>query len=232
MRRVFRPMMKWSRRFASTCVVLAALWTAVSSDGARAEEIRNHFDADSILRAPGYFDLVVLGAPGKSRWLVLTDLNPPSAPNRLVQTETERPNDSIAAAVRRTYTFQDGTATTMIKKGGTGKAGLLLRMADEKNYLMLLVDTETGDLVLSSTVGGKSTELGNGKVSFERLWEKFGVTAAGPSLTVTFNDQKLFDATDPKPANGRVGVAAEGPGEVSFDELILAPAEGAKPAAQ
>jgi|RhiMetdeSRZDD1v2_1073273.scaffolds.fasta_scaffold01124_19 hypothetical protein len=225
MRRVFRPLMKSTRSFVSTCAVLATLFAAVSSAGARAEEIRNHFDADTILRPPGYFDLIVLGAPGKSRWLVLTDLNPPSAPNRLVQTETQRPDDSIAAAVRRTYTFQDGTATTMIKKGGTGKAGLLLRMADEKNYLLLLVDTATGDLALSSTVGGKTTELGKGKVSFERLWEKFGVTAAGPSLTVAFNDQKVFGATDPKPVTGRVGVAAEGSGEVSFDELILAPAE-------
>jgi hypothetical protein len=218
--------MKSTRGFFSTCVLLAALFSALTSAGASAEEIRNHFDSDSILRPPGYFDLIELGAPGKSRWLVLTDLNPPSAPNRLVQTETKLPDDAIAAAVRRTYTFQDGTASAMIKKGGTGKAGLLLRMADEKDYLLLLVDTATGDLALSSIVGGKSTELGKGKVTFEKLWEKFGVTAAGPSLTVTFNDKKVFDATDPKPANGRVGVAAAGPGEVSFDELILAPADG------
>jgi len=206
------------------CALLATLFAAVSSAGAAADEIRNHFDSDSIIRPPGYFDLIVLGAPGKSRWLVLTDLNPPSAPNRLVQTETERSEDSIAAAVRRTYTFQDGTGSTMIKKGGTGKAGLLLRMADEKNYLLLLVDTATGDLVLTSTVGGKSTQLGKGKIAFEKLWEKFGVTAVGPALTVTFNDKKVFEATDPKPVNGRVGVAAAGPGEVSFDELILDPA--------
>src|SRR5262245_16948071 len=224
MRRVFRPVMKSTRRFVSTCALLATLFLALSSADAPAEDIRNHFDSDSILRPPGYFDLIVLGAPGKSRWLVLTDMTPPSAPNRLVQTETQRPDDSIPAAVRRTYTFQDGTATTMIKKGGTGKAGLLLRMADEKDYLLLLVDTATGDLALSSTVGGKSTELGKGKITFERLWEKFGVTAAGPSLTVPFNEPKVFQASDPKPASGRVGVAAAGPGEVSFDELILAPA--------
>jgi len=228
MRTIFRPLMKPSRRLASTCALLVALCAAISPAGAVAEEIRNHFDGDAILRPPGYFDLVVLGASGKSRWLVLTDLNPPSAPNRLVQTETERPADSIAAAVRRTYTFQDGTASTMIKKGGTGRAGLLLRMADEKNYLLLLVDTATGDLVLSSTVGGKTTELGRGKSTFERGWEKFSVDAAGPALTVLFNDQKVFEARDPKPANGRVGVASAGPGEVSFDELILKPADAAK----
>src|SRR4030095_16788582 len=124
MPRVFRPVMKSTRRFVSTCAFLAALFAAVSSAGARAEEIRNHFDSDSILRPPGYFDLILLGAPGKSRWLVLTDLNPPSAPNRLVQTETQRPDDAMAAAVRRTYTFKDGTGKTMSKKGGTGEGGV------------------------------------------------------------------------------------------------------------
>lgn len=191
---------------------------------ALAEDIRNHFDSDSIMRPPGFFDLVVLGPGGKTRWLVLTDPNPPSAPNRLVQTETERPDDSIAAALRRTYTFQDGQASSMIKTGGIGHAGLLLRVVDEKNYVLLMADTSTGDLVLTSTVGGKTSELGRGKAHFEKLWEKFGIAASGPSLTVLFNDQKLFQATDPKPAAGRVGVATSGPGEVSFDELILEPA--------
>src|SRR5262252_8985239 len=99
MRRVFRPLMKSTRGFLSTCVALAALFSALTSAGANAEDIRNHFDSDSILRPPGYFDLIELGTPGgKSRWLVLTDLNPPSAPNRLVQTETKLPDDALTAA--------------------------------------------------------------------------------------------------------------------------------------
>src|SRR5262252_1450635 len=65
---------------------------------ARAEKIRNHFDSDTIMRPPGFFDLLVLGAPAPAKWLVLTDPNPPSAPNRLAQVDTKRPADSIAAA--------------------------------------------------------------------------------------------------------------------------------------
>ena len=40
-------------------------------------------------------------------------------------------------------------------------------------------------------------------------------------MTVSVNDKKIFDAKDPKPASGRAGVATAGPGEASFDELLL-----------
>ena len=40
-------------------------------------------------------------------------------------------------------------------------------------------------------------------------------------MTVSVNDQKLFDARDPGPAAGRAGVATAGPGEASFDEVLI-----------
>lgn len=192
---------------------------------ARAEKIRNHFDTDSVMRAPGFFDPVVLGAPGPARWLILTDLNPPSAPNRLVQVERARPPDSIAAVLRRNTSFRDGTVSTFIR-GGSGREGMILRMRDEKRFLILLVDA-SGDVALSAYADGKSRELGRGHAAFARPWEKFSVTASGPELSVFFNDQKLFDARDPEPASGRTGLATTGPGEASFDEFVIEPAEAA-----
>lgn len=194
---------------------------------ALAEKVRNHFDSDSIMRPPGFFDLAVLGAPGPAKWLVLTDLNPPSAPNRLVQVERARPADSIAAALRRNYTFQDGTVSTFVKQGA-GREGLILRMKDEKNFLVLLVDP-SGEAVLSSYRDGAATELGHGRAVIARPWERFSVTAAGPDVSVSFNDEKLFDARDLRPVAGRTGLAAVGPGEASFDEFVLEPAEAPKP---
>ena len=185
-----------------------------------ADTVRNHFDTDTAMRAPGFFDVVVLGPPAAARWLILTDLNPPSAPNRLVQVDTKRPGDSIAAAVRRNYVFQDGTLSTYVKRGGS-RAGLLLRMAGENEFLVLLVDTVSGQTVLTSYRDGKPTELGRGTAKLEREWEQFSIVAKGPSLTVLFDGQKLFDAKDPKPATGKTGLAAAGAGEASFDEFIL-----------
>ncbi|HWZ85897.1 MAG TPA: hypothetical protein VN032_06845 [Thermoanaerobaculia bacterium] len=185
-----------------------------------ADTVRNHFDTDSPMRPPGFFDLVVLGAQAPARWLILTDLNPPSAPNRLSQVDAKRPDDSIAAAVRRNYVFQDGSVSTYVKRGGS-RAGLLLRMADEKNFLVLLVDGNTGQAVLSSYRDGKAAELGRGKVALGREWEKFAVVAKGPSLTVLFDDAKVFEATDPKPVTGKTGLVTAGPGDASFDEFIL-----------
>ncbi len=202
-------------------VGLLSVWLALAA-AARlpAETVRNHFDSDSLLRAPGFFDLVVLGAPGPARWIILTDPNPPSTPNRLVQVERNRPADSVAAAVRRTYAFRDGAVSTYLKQG-SGRAGLILRMADERDFLLLLADTASGEVVLWSYVAGQPNELGRGRASFQRLWEKVAVAARGPAVTVSFDDRKLLDATDPKPISGRTGLAAAGPGESSFDEFVL-----------
>ncbi|MEP6993494.1 MAG: hypothetical protein ABI968_03155 [Acidobacteriota bacterium] len=214
--------MKISKRLWPWLILVLGL-PALTAAPARAEKVRNHFDSDSVMRTPGFFDAVVLGVPGKAKWLILTDLNPPSAPNRLVQVEQSRPADSIAAALRRNYSFQDGSVSTFVKQG-SGREGLILRMKDEKNFLVLFVDA-SGEVVLSSYVDGKAQELGRGKMPLQRPWERYAVTAAGPTLSVFFNDQKLFDAKDPHPVAGRTGLAATGPGEASFDEFIIEPAE-------
>ncbi|HEY3204229.1 MAG TPA: hypothetical protein VGL03_11265 [Thermoanaerobaculia bacterium] len=205
-------------RFWLTCVFFAA--TFLLGTTLFAEKIRNHFDADTMGRPPGFFDLVVLGVPSPARWLILSDPNPPSAPNRLAQVEKNRPADSIAAAIRRNYAFADGTVSAFIRQG-PGRAGLLLRVAAEKDFLALLVDTASGDAVLSSYRGGKPTELGRGHATLARNWEKLSVTASGPRVSVFLDDQKLFDATDPMPLSGRTGLATAGPGEASFDEFVL-----------
>ena len=226
MRAAFSAVMRSSRLLGPWLALgLGVAAFALAAAPVRAEKVRNHFDSDSVMREPGFFDLVVLGAPGKAKWLILTDLNPPSAPNRLVQVDASRPANSIAAAVRRNYSFQDGSVSTFVKKGA-GREGLILRMKDEKNFLALLVDTG-GEVVLSAYADGKEQVLGRGQTSLQRPWERYTLTAAGPALTVFFNDEKLFEARDPHPAAGRTGVAAVGPGEASFDEFIIEPAEAA-----
>jgi hypothetical protein len=187
---------------------------------AAAEQLRSHFDTDFIMRAPGFFDLVALGEPGKPRWLVLNDPNAPSSPNRLVQTERELPAGTIAAALRRNVSFQDGTASTFIKQG-PGHAGMILRMKDEANFVLLVADTATGVVVLSAWEGGKSSEIGRGQAAFGQPWQKLAVRLNGADASVTFGEKALFVAKDPRPAAGRAGLAAQGPGEASFDEFIL-----------
>jgi len=212
--------MKYRYRFLLPAALAAAPFL-LSPDASAAETVRNQFDADAMVRAPGFFDLVVLGPnPAPARWLVLADPNAVSAPNRLAQVEKKRPADSIAAAVRRTYAFEDGSVTVFLRQGGS-RAGLLARLTDPSNFLVLLVDTTGGEAVLSSWRDGKPTELGRGRATFAKSWAKFGIVARGPSLTVTLDDAKLFEATDPRPASGRTGMVAAGPGEASFDDFVL-----------
>jgi hypothetical protein len=191
---------------------------------APAEKIRNHFDSDAAMRAPGYFDAVVWGGRGDADWKVVGDTNPPSAPNRLIQIRDGRPAGSIAAALRRTYVFQDGRVSSGMRRGA-GQGGILLRAAGEKDFLVLLIDLTSGDARLTSHRDGKSTELARGTAKIAQEWGVLAIDAAGPSITATWDGAPLLKASDPRPVAGRTGLATAGPGAVSFDEFILEPAE-------
>ena len=204
-----------------------ALFAILAAAPMFAEKLRMHFDADSAGRPPGFFDLLVWGAPGEAEWLVLGDVNPPSTPNRLIQTIDSRPAGSIAVALRRSYVFQDGDISVGLRRG-TGHGGLVFRAAGEKDFLVLLVDVSSGEARLSSWAGGKATELARGKAEIDHEWGTLAVTAAGSSLTARWNGKTLLTATDPHPVAGRVGLATTGPGQTSFDELVF---DGSLPAA-
>jgi hypothetical protein len=198
-------------------IAFAAL---VAASPARAEKIRTHFDTDSAGRVPGFFDLVVWGAPGEAEWIVLGDVNPPSTPNKLIQARDGRPEDSLAVALRRTYSFADGEVSVGLRRGG-GRAGLVLRSAGDKDFLALLVNGRTGDARLVSWKDGKPTELAQGKATTDREWSTLSVRATGASITASWNGKPLLSATDPHPRSGGVGLATAGPGQASFDELVF-----------
>jgi hypothetical protein len=212
--------MKSHSRDLGRAAALAVTIALLAASPAAAEKIRNHFDSDGMLRPPGFFEFTVVGGSSPARWLVLSDRNPPSAPSVVVQVESGRSADSVAAAVRRTYSYRDGTTSAFVRSGGS-RIGLVVRYADEKNHLLLLIDASTGETVLTSVRDGKGTVLGHGKATFADPWQKVTVVAAGPSIRVSVGDAPVLEATDPHPVAGRAGLAAAGPGEARFDELIL-----------
>jgi hypothetical protein len=198
-------------------LALGALLLAAS---ARAERIRTHFDSDSAGRPPGFFDTLVWGAPGEAEWKVLADLNPPSTPNKLIQTLGNRPAGSIAVALRRNYSFQDGEVSSAIRKGA-GLAGITLRAAGEKDFLVLFLDVASGDARLWSYRAGKATEFAHGTAEISQEWGKLAITATGPEVSARWNDKPLLKGMDPHPEAGRVGLATMGPGTASFDEFVF-----------
>jgi hypothetical protein len=205
--------------FGRRVVSAVALGVLLFASQSRAEKIRNHFDSDSAGRPPGFFDFVVWGAPGKAEWRVLGDVNPPSTPNKVIQTINDRPAGSIAVALRRTYSFQDGDVSVGLRRGD-GQSGIVFRAAGEKDFLLLVVNAK-GEALLSSYRDGKPTELAHGQADIDRDWGTLSVTASGASLTTRWNGKPLLTAADPHPVAGRVGLAASGPGQMSFDELVF-----------
>src|SRR5262245_712369 len=178
--------MKSHLRLRSACALLLG---ALAAGAGRlvADELRNHFDSDSLMRAPGFFDFVVVGQ-GQGKWLILDDPNPPSAPYRVAQVSTRLPEGAIATALRRNVELQDGDVSVFVKTG-TGRGGVIVRMVDANNFLVLFADTATGELVLTSYRDGKPAELARGTAPFDRHWMKIGTKLAGPSVTVSVNDR-------------------------------------------
>ena len=190
-----------------------------------AEKLRNHFDSDGLLREPAFFDFLVLGPPGEAEWKVVGGYNPPSAPNHVSQVMPNRPADSIAAAVRRNSVFRDGGWSVAMRQG-SGRGGIVFRMAGEGDFLVLLVDLATGEARLSSYRNGRATELAKGstKGHDHNEWSVLKITATGGKISAQWEGKPLLEATDPNPAAGRSAMATAGPGTVSLDEFVLDPA--------
>jgi hypothetical protein len=187
-----------------------------------AQQSRNHFDSDAPMREPAFFDFVTLGAPGEAQWKVVTEFNPPSAPNGVSQVLAERPSDSIGTALRRNVRMRDGAISLGIKRTA-GRGGVVFRMADEKNYLALLVDPISGDARLLQARDGRTTELARGRAETNRDWAVLGIHADGGKVTAIWEGKPLLQATDPAPVAGRAGIGTAGPGIMAFDEFVIDP---------
>ena len=205
------------------CGALLLVFAAAAAVAQNAEKLRNHFDADGLLREPAFFDFLVLGPPGEAGWKVVGGYNPPSAPNHVSQVMPDRPADSIAVAVRRNVNYRDGAWSLALHRG-SGRGGIVFRMTGEGDFLVLLVDLATGEARLSSYRKGRPTELAKGTRKPRNEWGTLKILAAGPRITAEWDGESLLEAVDPNPAAGRSGMATAGPGVVSFDEFVLEPA--------
>jgi hypothetical protein len=218
------------KRAASVSTLLLAGSVCVFAQAAAAptapqhEKLRNHFDSDILLRPPGFFDFLVLGAPAEANWKVTAASDSPSPPNRVTQVIAERPPDSIAVAVRRNAVFRDGTTSLALRKG-MGRGGIVFRLAGEKNFRALLVDLSTGDARLTVYRDGRAAELAHGKAVLDNEWGVLWIGVSGKKIEARWNEKPLLEGTDPLPVSGRAGMATAGPGMVSFDEFILEPSD-------
>ena len=64
-------------------------------------------------------------------------------------------------------------------------------------------------------------ELARGKAAIDLDWGILRVDLSGPTVSASWNEKELLQGLDAKPATGRVGLATEGPGFASFDELVI-----------
>jgi hypothetical protein len=116
--------------------------------------------------------------------------------------------------------LRDGKLAAALKKLPAWE-GLVFRMSSDKDFLVLLVNGQSGESRLTAYRDGTPKELGRGRAVIDRDWGNLLVVLAGQKITATFNQKSLLQATDPHPASGRAGLATEGPGIASFDEFVI-----------
>jgi hypothetical protein len=203
--------------------ILAALSLTLVAAGLPAQRVRNHFDSDALTMPPPYFDFMVVGAAAPASWKVLSGENVPSLPRYLSQVVKDRPADSVAIALRRNVSFEDGLWSLAVRRGQS-RAGIAFRFADESHFRVLLVDNGSGDARLVAYENGKPSELARGQAKLDRDWSFLEVETKGPQIKARWNGEPLLEAADPSPVAGRGGAATAGPGIAGFDEFILDPA--------
>jgi hypothetical protein len=205
---------------ASFLAALAALAVSVAA----AQALRNHFESDALGTRPAFFDFTVLGAPGAAAWRVTGGKNPPSAPNYVAQIVDSRPKDSIATALRRNSLYRDGSWSVALMRGAA-RGGIVFRMANEKDFLVLLVNLATGQASLTRYHDGSSKELAKGQAAITNEWGFLKISGAGEKIAATWDGKPLLEAADPSPEAGRAGMATAGAGIAYFDEFNLDPSE-------
>lgn len=120
--------------------------------------------------------------------------------------------------------FANGTITGVFTAGAD--AGLVLRLADNNNYyLLVLMDSLSGDPGwhrLYKRVGGSFTQIGLGYMAFTRGTPfTASFSAVGTALKVIAEGEEIISVTDSSHSSGRCGIRVSGGGAgiVTCDSL-------------
>ena len=131
-------------------------------------------------------------------WLILTDLNPPSAPEQARAGRTGPPGRfdrrRDPAQLRLPGRHGVDVRQARIRPRGAHPAHGGREELSRAARRSRLAATRCSPRIATAS----ATELGRGRAKMERGWEKFAVVAAGPALTVLFNDAEAVRSEGPE----------------------------------
>ncbi len=193
-------------------IIMTSLTTAVA--GATV-----NFDDAKLGEAPAGWTATKTGK-GEPKWTVEKDDSAPSKPNVLKQSGEA----TYPVCIKNEPSLKDGFAEVKFKSvsGKEDQAGgVIWRAQDADNYYIARANALEDNVTIYHTIEGR-------RVSFKNVdhrvksgeWHTLRVDFQGNRFTVTFDGEKVIEATDDSFADaGRVGVWTKADSVTLFDDF-------------
>jgi len=177
------------------------------------------FDNSKTGAAPPGWTATQTGS-GSAKWSVEKDDSAPSKPNVLKQNGEA----TFPVCIKNDTNLKDGFVEVKFKPvaGKEDQAGgVIWRVQDANNYYISRANALEDNVTIYHTINGKRMAFKsiNTKVT-SGAWHTLRVDFAGNKFTVTFDGNKVIDATDESFANaGKVGVWTKADSVTEFDNF-------------
>ena len=191
--------------------------TSLITKSVLAETI-NFDDATPGATPPGW--IATKTGKGEAKWTIEKDDAAPSKPNVLKQSGEA----TYPVCLKNDTSLKDGFVEVKFKPvaGKEDQAGgVIWRVQDANNYYISRANALEDNVTIYHTINGKRVAFKsiNTKVT-SGAWHTLRVDFAGNKFTVTFDGNKVIDATDESFANaGKVGVWTKTDSVTEFDNF-------------
>jgi hypothetical protein len=197
--------------FASLASIAAAAFSS-------AETV--NFDNFKAGAAPPGWTATQTGS-GSAKWSVEKDDSAPSKPNVLKQSGQA----TFPVCIKNDTNLKDGFVEVKFKPvaGKEDQAGgVIWRVQDANNYYIARANALEDNATIYHTINGKRVAFKNINTKVTSgVWHALRVDFKGNKFTVTFDGNKVIEATDESFANaGKVGVWTKADSVTEFDNFV------------
>ena len=178
-----------------------------------------NFDDMKTGTAPAGWTATQTGS-GSAKWSVEKDESAPSKPNVLKQSGAA----TFPVCIKNDTNLTDGFVEVKFKPvaGKEDQAGgVIWRVRDANNYYVARANALEDNVTIYHTINGKRVAFKNINTKvMSGVWHTLRVDYAGNKFSVTFDGNKVIDATDESFANaGKVGVWTKADSVTEFDNF-------------
>jgi Domain of Unknown Function (DUF1080) len=183
------------------------------------------FDGDAVGAAPAGFEFARTGGGAEGKWVVEAEKDKP-ANHVLTQSSADPTDNRFPLAVVKDGMYKDVTLSVRARpiSGNVDQGfGIVWRYRDVNNYYVTRCNANEDNCTIYHVVKGSRRAFQNKGVKVAtNTWHTLKAEAAGNHFVVTYDGQKVLDATDDKfKEGGKVGLWTKADSVIQFDDLMI-----------